>query len=247
MAIVNVSNNSALKNSTPQYKPYAQWARSDVNKSLVGTMCCLSMLGSLTIIASYVSWKEIRTTSRKVLLFLSISDFMIATSNLVGVLIPMNDNLSNPRNGYCVAQSFVTTSSSITSFMWTVTLAIYLYLAIVKSKQNLGRKLMPLFHIVNWLLGPIINAIALSQRMLGYAAIPITGGWCWIYHDPSKDTSNHYYLSDKEKFWIIIDGKGIEITVYATICVIYVIIKCKLHKEVSHETVLFFPLLLSSK
>jgi len=229
----NVSNNSSHRNYTTY--PYIEWAGTNLNKSLVGVMCCLSVLGSLTIFASYVSWKDIRTTSRKILLFLSISDFMIAASNLVGVLFPKNDNLSNPRNYYCVAQSFVTTSSSITSFMWTVTLAIYLYLAIVKSKQNLGRKLMPLFHIVNWLLGPIINAVALSKKRLGYATIPVSGGWCWIYHDPSKDTNTHYVLSDKEKFWIIIDGKGIEITVYTTICVIYGIIKYKLEKEVRQQ------------
>ena len=98
---------------------------------------------------------------------------------------------------------------------------------------------MPLFHIVNWLLGPIINAIALSNNILGHAAIPITGGWCWIYHDPSKDNSKYYVLSNKEKLWIVIDGKGIEITVYTTICVIYGIIKYKLNKEVSHEIILF--------
>ena len=206
-------------------------------------MCSLSILGSITIMISFASWVDVRTTSRKILLFLSVSDFMIATSNLFGVLIPVNSNVDNPRNPLCLAQSFITTSSSIMSFLWTLTLAIYLYLAIVMNKQSLGKKLLPLFHVINWFLGPVINGIALSKDMLGYAADPITGGWCWIYHDSSLDTSTKYVISNKEKLWIVIDGKGIEIIVYTTIFIIYGSIKFKLHKEVGDKQLgVFFTL-----
>ena len=99
----------------------------------------------------------------------------------------------------------------------------------------MGKKLLPLFHVINWLLGPIINAVALSKGMLGYALNPFTGGWCWIYHNPSEDECNKYVISNEELMWIFIDGKGIEIFVYTTICVIYGIIKVKLHKEVGNN------------
>ena len=91
------------------------------------------------------------------------------------------------------------------------------------------------FHLVNWTLGPIINTIAVSYKALGYAADPITGGWCWIYHDTTLDTKTQFIISTKEKFWITVDGKGIEIFVYTTIFVIYGLIKCRLGNEVCYS------------
>ena len=238
MLAKNASNTSERTIEIPA--PYAEWTKSTVNESLVGIMCALSIIGSVIIMVSYVFWKDLRTTSRKILLYLSISDLLIAISNLLGILVPMHDNVKHPHNLKCVTQSFVTTSASITSFLWTASLAIYLYLAIVKNNQALGRKFLPLFHIVNWSFGPVLNGIAIHYGMLGYAENPITGGWCWIYHNQSMDTNGTFQISDKEKLWILIDGKGIEIIVYTSIFVLYGIIKYKLHKEVSATFYLSF-------
>jgi len=232
--LLHTRNMSGIINDS-MYAPFAKWATNPLNRGLVVTSSCLSIVGSLIIIVSFVSWKDIRTTSRSILLFLSIADLMTATSNALGVMIPFHSNIFTHRNNMCVAQAFFTTSFAITSFMWTLTLALYLYLAIVKNKQDLGKKLMPVYHIISWSLGPIINGIALSQSMLGYASDPFSGGWCWIYHDYLDDTPTRYVISGRELMWIFIDGKGIEITVYTTICVIYGIIKYKLHKELKER------------
>ena len=214
------------------YDPYADWGRHIGSKIVVGSMCVLSMLGSVTIVATFVAWKEIRTTSRKILVFLSASDFLIASSNLFGILIESQHRSKVLANSICKVQSFFTNSVSVSSFMWTLTLAIYLYLAIVKNNQSLGRNLLPIFHIINWFLGPVINGIALSQKMLGRAAGPVGGGWCWINHNVSKDTSTHYVISSREIMWIVIDAKAIELIVYPTAFVLYACIKYKLHAEV---------------
>ena len=211
---------------------YVTWGQESINKSLVGTMCLLSMLGCVTIMASFAAWRDIRTTSRKILLFLSVSDFLIAASNLVGIFIE-TDSEQKKKDNKCIIQSFFTNSVSISSFLWTLTLAIYLYLAIVKNKQSLGKRLLPFFHITNWFLGPVINWVALSQNMLGHAAGPVGGGWCWIHHDKSLDTTTHYRISNKEMMWIILNAKMLEIIVYPTSFVLYALIKHNLHREVS--------------
>ena len=94
--------------------------------------------------------------------------------------------------------------------------------------------------MINWFVGPIINGIALYEGMLGYALDPFSAGWCWIYHNPSKDACDKYVISNKELLWIFIDGKGIEIFVYTTIFIIYGVIKFKLHKEVRQTISYFF-------
>ena len=210
--------------------PYAEYASSAENRGFVIAACLLSAFGSLAIILSYICWKDIRTTSRKILLFLSLSDFLIAISNLLGLQTSIKKNLSDPFNDLCVTQSFITNSVSIMSFLWTLTLALYLYTAIILNKQELGKRLLPYCHVINWTLGPIINGIGLRYKMLGYSADALTGGWCWIYHNGTEPS-----LRRNEIIWHFLDAKALEIVVYSTIFVVYIRIKFKLHKEVGHS------------
>ena len=225
---------SSMGNGTP-FQPvsdenttvnhYIKFAGSPLNKTLVAMSSLLSMFGSFIIIASFAAWKDIRTTSRKILLFLSVSDFLTAISNFIGTLL-LSDrtNEKDPQNPLCVAQSFVTNSVSISSFLWTQTLAVYLYLAILKNKQALGKKILPYVHVLNWTLGPVINGIALRQNMLGYSAAELTGGWCWIYQKPNAKPEQY--------LWLTLDAKAIEFLVYTSVLVIYIRIKMKIHAEV---------------
>ena len=210
--------------------PYAEYASSAENRGFVIAACLLSAFGSLAIILSYICWKDIRTTSRKILLFLSLSDFLIAISNMLGLQTSIKKNLSDPFNDLCVTQSFITNSVSIMSFLWTLTLALYLYTAIILNKQELGKRLLPYCHVFNWTLGPIINGIGLRYKMLGYSADALTGGWCWIYHNGTEPS-----LQRNEIIWHFLDAKALEIVVYSTIFVVYIRIKFKLHKEVGHS------------
>ncbi len=203
---------------------YADYAMGPLNQSLVGVTSCLSMLGSIIIIASYISWKDIRTTSRTILLFLSFSDLFIAVGDIFGTFRSLDTK--NPRDPICVAQSFLTNTASIMSFCWTATLALYLYLTIVKNRPTFGKKLLPWLHVFNWSIGPVINIIAVNQGMLGSSANELTGGWCWIYHSGRPEDRN------KEILWLLLDAKLIEFLVYGSILLLYILIKVKLHKEV---------------
>ena len=46
----------------------------------------LSIIGSLLIISTYVLWKDLRTTTRRLLVYLSACDFVTALFNLIGLL-----------------------------------------------------------------------------------------------------------------------------------------------------------------
>eukprot|EP00112_Aurelia_sp_Birch-Aquarium-sp1_P003841 Seg1433.2 transcript_id=Seg1433.2/GoldUCD/mRNA.D3Y31 product="G-protein coupled receptor 157" protein_id=Seg1433.2/GoldUCD/D3Y31 len=203
---------------------YIKFAGSSLNKALVAMSSLLSMLGSFIIIASFAAWKDIRTTSRKILLFLSISDFLTAISNFIGTFaVSVSMNQRDPQNTLCVAQSFVTNSVSIASFLWTQTLAVYLYLAILKNKQALAKKFLPYIHVINWTIGPVINVIALKRNMLGFSAHELTGGWCWIYQKPGD--------KPQEVLWLTLDAKAIEFLVYTSVLVIYILIRTRIHAE----------------
>ena len=67
-------------------------------RAVVGITCILSMAGALLIILSYILIKEIRTTTRKILLHLSIMDFMVAAGNGIGTFINFDKYLFDPTN-----------------------------------------------------------------------------------------------------------------------------------------------------
>ena len=50
----------------------------------------------------------------------------------------------------CILQSAVTTFSSVASFFWTVSIALYLYITIVRVDLAMAENVVPLFHLGNW-------------------------------------------------------------------------------------------------
>ena len=220
-------------NSTLVLHFYRKYAQSITNRAFVTSSSFLSIIGAFMIISSFVLWKDIRSTSRSVLVCLSIADLAVSLGYAVSVWLPpwttSTGEIDN-NDLECIVLSFVTSSANIISLMWSVSLAIYIYLTLVKDRPCLAHKLLPLFHATSWFTGPIINAIALSNKMLGNSADEVTAGWCWIVHN-SKATSEQ---RQKEIIWMFVDGKLMEISAYLFILALYLSIKAKLQGEVGN-------------
>ena len=222
---------------------YRQYAMGPLNATLVSITCILSMLGSLVIIISYIAWKDIRTVSRSILIWLSVCDFLIALGNMCGTFfVPESIDYK------CIAQSFIVSSALISSFLWSIALAACLYVTIVKSKFALFQSFIPLLHLLIWSIGLVINIVAVSEKKLGNSSDQITAGWCWIKHNKSANSSK--IEKDHELMWMILDYKGIEIIAYASIFFIFLMIKFRLRKEVRSvqcSSVLIFKILSHTK
>ena len=52
----------------------------------VGTSSSLSLIGAALIVFTFVNYRDLRTTARQLLVNLSIADFMVASSHIVGLL-----------------------------------------------------------------------------------------------------------------------------------------------------------------
>ena len=226
-----IMDTSEIVDKMAHMGPYQKYAMGPLNKTLVSITTILSMLGSLFIILSYIAWKDIRTTSRKVLVWLSISDFLIALGNISGTFFQSTTPLLHDYK--CIAQSFVISTASISSFLWSVTLALCLYMTIIKNQQALFETFLPYFHLFNWSVGLTINAVAVSENKLGNTADEITAGWCWILHNHSSNANMEEKGTDSEKMWMLLDYKVIEIISYAAILMIYLMLKFQLSREVS--------------
>ena len=231
MAGVGTTYDRNMINSTIELNFYRIYAQDSANKTCVATSSFLSIIGTLTIISTYVVWEDVRTTSRSILVCLSIVDFAVAVGYFVGVLTKPMVHAGSivAHDPVCLAQSFTTSSGSIMSFMWSTSLAIYLYLTLAKNRQVLAKKLLPLFHLLSWCIGPTINVVALSHKMLGNSDDAITAGWCWIVYQKNPTPTQ----KNKEILWMFIDGKLVEIAAYFIIFVLYLLMKVKLRREVS--------------
>ena len=212
--------------------PYRKFAMSPLNQTFVSLTSILSMAGSLVIILSYMAWKDIRTVSRKVLVWLSICDFFIALGNICGTFF--RPTTIENQDKKCIVQSFIMSAASVSSFCWSVTLACCLYMTIIKNNYQLFVFLTPYFHIFNWSIGLLINTGAAVDNMLGNTHDEVTSGWCWIRH--LNCSSKQHLHCAKEINWMLANYKAIEIVAYAAICFLYLLVKINLKREVSYIT-----------
>ncbi len=196
--------------------------------------CSLSVLGSLLIVFSYWRWKDIRTGSRSVVTFLAVADFFTAAGYIVGSVNYIL-HFNNPDDTYecvnfqqvCKLQSYVTTWSSMSSFAWTSFLAVYLYLTIVHGRIILANRLIPLVHVIAWVCPFLITYPLLVDGRLGQSRIAAST-WCFI--------EDHNYQEGKFSSDTIVvtflAGKLWEVLTYVVVCILYLVIKCHLRKEV---------------
>lgn len=190
--------------------------------------CALSFLGSLLIILTYVIWTDLRTTPRKLLVFLSLADLLSAISYSYGVWkVFTEDSLD------CTVQGAISTFANTSSFFWTVAIAIYLYIFLVKSSQRLADSLVLYFHLVSWGLPLGITVAALCLHKIGYDASEVSVGWCWV----SIQAKDHV-------LWMLLTGKIWEFLAYVMLPVLYLLIKCHIHR--AHAALSEYRPILSS-
>lgn len=199
----------------------------------------LSCIGSVLIIYTYLRWKDLRTGSRSIITFLAIADFFTAFGYVLGstnylvywINLKSGDRPSEECPVFtkvCTIQSYLTAWSTLSSFLWTSFLALYLYLIIVKSRLFFATRLIDWFHFVAWGLPIAICFPLLITGHLGFA--PYTAStWCFIYDDQYVTP----HLKSKEVGIILVGGKLWEMLTYTVVIILYTAIKCHIWKEVS--------------
>ncbi|KAF4805191.1 hypothetical protein TURU_001844 [Turdus rufiventris] len=104
--------------------------------------CAVSCVGSVLLLCSQARWPELRTRPRQLLLYLSVSDLLSALSYFYGVLRDFQRSSWD-----CVLQGALSTFANTSSFFWTMAIALYLYLSIVRGSPT-GSGLLWGFHAV---------------------------------------------------------------------------------------------------
>ena len=119
---------------------------------LTGIVSALSIVGCVIIIVFYYKNPKLRTTGRKLLVFLSVADLLTAVGNLLGITWSnVKDDLGETSSEiFCEFHAALTFFSSISSFMWTVAIGAHLFYSIVRLDAFFADKMVPGFHVVCW-------------------------------------------------------------------------------------------------
>ncbi|XP_036316783.1 G-protein coupled receptor 157 isoform X1 [Pipistrellus kuhlii] len=179
-------------------------------RAVVLLSCVLSALGSGLLVATHALWPDLRSRARRLLLFLSLADLLSAVSYFYGVL----RDFPGP-SWDCVLQGALSTFANTSSFFWTVAIALYLYLSIVRTPRapRAGRLLLA-FHVVSWGVPLAITAAAVAMKKIGYDASDVSVGWCWIDLE-----------AEDRVLWMLLTGKLWELLAYVTLPVLYLLIR----------------------
>ena len=207
-------------------------------RAVVGVSCCLSILGSLLIIFSYILFKKRRTRAREILLHISLMDLGVALANLIGLSVYfdqyyfyhlyVNASYKVPSyiDGLCKTQAFFALCCTYASILWTIALAGFLYFLIVHSKTRIALYFFWISHVVCYVLPLLLSLWLMFTKRLGYSPVD-SSGWCSLN---TRDIKRH-------KRDIFIAVVGYDLWIYlavVTIPILYGSIRCYLANQVSH-------------
>ena len=119
-------------------------------------MSTLSIIGASIIIATYFCFDDLRSNGRKILTFLSVADFLTAFGNILGITwYEVKDrleveNCTGSCDSMCKTHATITIFSSNSSYLWTVVMALHLFVTIVTMRRFWQDFHFRLFHAACW-------------------------------------------------------------------------------------------------
>ena len=155
---------------------------------IVMTVCCLTMLGSVFVVLSYLCFKSLRSQARQILLNLSLMDFGIGLANFTGAAVNFDKYYDTAVNGSavpetidysCKAQAFFALLTTFSSVFWTMSLSIYMYTLVFYNYQRSVALFLPLCYLICYGVPIGLTVWLLLTGRLGNAPFN-SSGWCGI-------------------------------------------------------------------
>ena len=205
-------------------------------RAVVGVSCCLSILGSLLIILSYILFKKRRSRAREILLHISLNDLGVALANLIGLSVYFDrfyfeyqrirdENVPAYIAGFCKTQAFFASYCTISSILWTIALAGFLYFLIIHHRTRIAIYFHWASHIVCYAVPLLVSLWLVFTKRLGYSPLD-SSGWCTLINTELQTKTADYYAT--------VFGNDLWVSLaVVSIPILYLSIRCYLSNEVS--------------
>ena len=224
-------------------------------RATMGVVCSLSIIGSLLIIFSYILFKKLRTRARYILVHLSFTDLVLALSNLVGLVAnfdahdygrdTLNQSSTELVNDtiYCKVQGFLTLYSTLSSVLWTILLALLVYILVTAGNpKRITKFLMWSCYILCYGLPLLPSLWALLMSHVGSAPLH-SAGWCtlksyqgyYLVEEGSEGASNKSgkHCIEVDIFTNVFAYNLWILMAFAIILITYLSVHCHINNKVS--------------
>jgi G protein-coupled receptor 157 len=169
------------------------------------------MLGALLIIISYISSKKLRSQIRFLLLNLSIMDFGVALANFIGLTVNFDGYYikaaestgiitpPSPAVEYsCIVEAAFACFCNISSVLWTISVAVYLYFRMVthyKRSETFFKYLVGVLFLMNYGIPTLMTVWLGATKRLGFAPWD-SAGWCSVITivPPDRNSNQAKYI-----------------------------------------------------
>lgn len=182
--------------------------------ALTTVSCFLSICGALVIFGTFIAIPEIRNFTRKLIVCLTVADFLTASGYLASSIYNLSNHgdIKLENTTLCVVQSAITTYSSLVSFYLTIAIGGYLFVTVVYKVNSTSIIAFASINSICWLIpGGIILTALLKKNVLGANPDAGTGPWCWV--------------QDLRNPWMWFTGKAWEIICYLLTISFYMLLK----------------------
>ena len=244
-AFASLDGSSGSKNSCANQTEILELVHRTNPATIVSSV--LSLVGSLAIITPFLMWKDLRrSTARKILLLLAISDFFtavgyLAASSMYYYYYDQQGKLKEIHLDsyyyFCSVQAFTTTYFPITSFFWTTYLAVYFVFTLVFRLYHWSWRLLVFYNLTAWGVPLAICVTTVSTGILGSGKTPQSSnssfgsaedaaGWCFV-SSQLLNASSPEELHHQRILYLAMEavcGKMWEIFSYLIVAVCYVLI-----------------------
>ena len=178
--------------------------KKEVIRIVAGATSGLSIVGSLLIILSYVCFPVLRTKAREILMHISFMDLGAAACNLIGIIVNFDhlyrkcatsntytlDDDATDVGDYphcpsistqvsCILQGCFAVYFTLASIMWTISLAIYLYILICQNSSKNARSFVLFAYMFCYIMPAGIVGWLLGTKRISYSPYESTG-WCSV-------------------------------------------------------------------
>jgi hypothetical protein len=184
---------------TQEAKPIDALPDKHLQDQVLAVTSSLSLLGSFSIIVSF-AFKENRFLGRKLIVYISLCDFMSSAAFLISTLYGditqggTGESLKSTPAVKCVVQGYLLTFFYLASALWTGCFAHHLYQLICTSCEANERYLLR-YHMISWGI-PIAEVVyLLALQMTGEDSVGRDDRfWCWISNYDNNGAWRQFYL-----------------------------------------------------
>ena len=205
----------ANNNSTPQ--ELKSWP---IHVYIITITAILSLLSTSLISITYIAWKDYRSTSRRIIFYISVADFLLAVCFLFGAWRQHHED----NDLSCKIQACVSTCAYLWSLLWTAFLAVFMFTTVAKKQRRKAEIMLKFFHVFGWGIPLIIAGTAFKMDKFGNNYDILTPGWCWI--DAGLPFSDL-------QLWLWLIGISWDVAAYILVSVFYLMLKCHIQNQVT--------------